>query len=119
MSDGELWRFEWKSNGYYFSRGAAGGRSDTGRWRVKDGTLCAQRNKSGDACAELRIVDDVLELKRASDGEVVALQPGESSVVRRAGFNPALSRCREALHPPRNRCPQGSAAVSAVTVARP
>jgi hypothetical protein len=74
MTNGDVWRFEWKSNGFFFLN-AGGGYSDTGKWRVEDGKICAEMQKSGPACSEMRISNDVLYMKRASNGEVVALQP--------------------------------------------
>jgi len=74
MTNGDSWRFEWKSNGYLFLN-AGSGYSDSGKWRVEDGKICAEMKKSGPACSEMRLVNDVLYMKRASNGEVVALQP--------------------------------------------
>lgn len=74
MTNGDDWRFEYKSNGYFFlntSRGYA----DSGKWRAEEGKVCADMQKSGPACSDVRIVNDVLYMKRASNGEVVALQP--------------------------------------------
>lgn len=74
MTNGDDWRFEYKSNGYFFlntSRGYA----DSGKWQIEEGKVCAEMQKTGAACNEMRIVNDVLYLKRASNGEVVALQP--------------------------------------------
>jgi hypothetical protein len=56
----------------YTSRGTV---NDTGTWRVQGSAVCIewQRVKSG--CSEFRLVGDVLYTKRASNGEVVAMQP--------------------------------------------
>jgi hypothetical protein len=42
---------------------------------VEEGKVCAEMQKTGPSCSEMRIVNDVLYMKRASNGEVVALQP--------------------------------------------
>ena len=74
MTNGDDWRFEYKSNGYFFLN-TGRGYADTGKWRVEEGRVCAEMQKSGAACSEMRILNDVLYLKRASNGEVVALHP--------------------------------------------
>jgi hypothetical protein len=74
MTDGRAWRFEWKSNGYFFIN-IDSGYSDSGKWRTEDGKVCAEMQKTGASCSDMRVVGDVLYMKRASNGEVVALQP--------------------------------------------
>ncbi|MDH4062535.1 MAG: hypothetical protein OEU94_17135 [Aquincola sp.] len=74
MTDGKDWRWEWKSSGYIFLN-ISGGYSDSGKWRTEDGKVCVEMNKSGASCSDMRMVGDVLYLKRASNGEVIGLQP--------------------------------------------
>jgi hypothetical protein len=74
MTNGDDWRFEYKSNGYFFLN-TGRGYADSGKWRVEEGKVCAEMQKTGPSCSEMRIVNDVLYMKRASNGEVVALQP--------------------------------------------
>jgi hypothetical protein len=74
MTNGDDYRFEYKSNGYFFlntSRGFA----DSGKWRVEESKVCSDMQKLGSICQDMRIVNDVLYLKRSTNGEVVALQP--------------------------------------------
>lgn len=74
MTNGDDWRFEYKANGYFFLN-TGRGYADSGKWRVEEGKFCAEMQKTGAACSEMRIVNDVPYMKRASNGEVVALQP--------------------------------------------
>ena len=74
MTDGGTWRFEWKSSGYVFLN-TDRGYSDSGKWSVEDGKVCANMQKSGPSCSEMRIANNVLYMKRASNGEVFALLP--------------------------------------------
>jgi len=69
------WRLDYKESGYVFLN-TASGFADSGRWHTEEAKLCGtgwQRVPSG--CGEVRAVGDRLYLKRASNGEVVALVP--------------------------------------------
>ena len=69
------WRIDYKESGYVFLN-VATGLADSGRWHTEEAKLCGtgwQRVPSG--CGEVRAVGDRLYLKRASNGEVVALVP--------------------------------------------
>ena len=72
-TDGKDWRWEWKTNGYIFLN--IGGYSDSGKWRAEDGKVCVDMNKSGATCSEMRLVGDVLYMKRTINGEVIGLLP--------------------------------------------
>lgn len=72
IANGDTWRLEYKPNGYYFVDVSTGYRG-TGTWRAEDGKLCGERRDAPMACSEMRRVGDVLYMKRASSGEVVAL----------------------------------------------
>jgi hypothetical protein len=74
MADGRSYRFEWKSSGYFFLN-VDNGFSDSGKWRIEDSRVCSEMQKLGTLCQEMRTVGDALYLKRATNGEVVALQP--------------------------------------------
>jgi hypothetical protein len=74
MTNGDDWRLEWKSSGYFYLN-TGRGYSDSGKWRVEEGKFCAEMQKTGAACSEMRIHNDVLYMKRASNGEVAALHP--------------------------------------------
>lgn len=66
------WRFEFAKNGYVYLDTESGYR-DTGTWRAEGGKWCANFQKTGDSCAELYAVGEVLYYKRARNGEVVAM----------------------------------------------
>jgi outer membrane protease len=74
MTDGKDWRWEWKANGDIVLN-ISTSYSDTGKWRTEDGKVCVVMTKSGPACSDMRLVGDVLYMKRASNGEVVGLLP--------------------------------------------
>jgi hypothetical protein len=71
MANGTVWRLEYKANGYLFVN--AGPVSDSGKWRVEEGKVCADMQKSGSACSEFRILGEALLMKRASNGEIASL----------------------------------------------
>lgn len=74
MTNGDDWRLEYKSNGYFFLN-TSRGYSDSGKWRIEEGKVCTDMQKTGASCSEMSIFNDVLYLKRATNGEVAALQP--------------------------------------------
>ena len=73
MTDGGAWWYEYKSNGD-FAMDTSRAR-DKGKWRTEGGKICVELQRFGSSCSEMRLVGDVLYLKRASNGEVVALRP--------------------------------------------
>ena len=52
-----------------------GSTSDSGPWRTEGSAVCNEWRKLRPACSEMRIVGDVLYVKRANNGEVMALLP--------------------------------------------
>lgn len=70
---GPGWRLEFKAGGYVFLDTDSGTR-DTGRWRIEGTRLCVDWQRVNSGCVEMRILEDVLYMKRGS-GEVVALRP--------------------------------------------
>ena len=48
---------------------------DSAPWRVEGSAICIDFLKVRGGCSEFRLVGDVLYTKRASNGEVVAMQP--------------------------------------------
>ncbi len=68
-SDGNHWRLEFKSNGYYFFNNVQG-YSDSGEWKTEEGKLCALPRKTPAACSEARLSNGVLTLRRAN-GEII------------------------------------------------
>lgn len=74
LANGVTWRMDYKSSGYVFVDVGTGQR-DTAKWRTEDGRVCLEfRGAFPSGCADYRISDDTLYLKRSSTGEVVALE---------------------------------------------
>jgi len=48
---------------------------DTGKWRTEGSTVCNEWSKLRHACSEYRTVGDVLYVKRANNGEIMAVVP--------------------------------------------
>lgn len=69
---GATWRLEYKANGYAFLN-TSNGFSDSGKWRAEKGQLCNDWKKIPSNCSDTRLKDDVLYIKRVSNGEIVAL----------------------------------------------
>jgi len=76
-ADGAEYRVEFKDTHAYLNIYMAGGRtvSDNGPWKAEGSSICIefQRVKSG--CSEYRLVGNTLYSKRASNGEVVVMEP--------------------------------------------
>jgi hypothetical protein len=49
--------------------------SDSGKWRVEGSSVCVDWKKAPASCSEARLAGDILYIKRASNGEIVAMQP--------------------------------------------
>jgi hypothetical protein len=67
--DGNHWRLEFKSNGYFFVN-TNSGYADSGEWKTEDGKICSQPKKGTAACNEVRMDKGALTLKR-TNGEIV------------------------------------------------
>ena len=52
-----------------------GGTSDSGKWRIEGSSICVEWRKIRPSCSEMRLAGDVLFVKRANNGEVMALVP--------------------------------------------
>jgi hypothetical protein len=72
-ADGTTWRLEFKDSGYSFLDTSRGYR-DSGKWRVENSQLCIDWQRAASGCSDARLKDEVLFIKRTSNGEVVALQ---------------------------------------------
>ncbi len=70
---GPSWRLAYKANGYAFLN-LSNGFSDSGKWRIEKGQLCNDWQKIGGSCSNVKMKDDVLYVKRVSNGEIVAFQ---------------------------------------------
>ncbi|WP_309680750.1 hypothetical protein [Polaromonas sp.] len=53
----------------------SGSFSDSGKWRVEGSSVCIDWQKIPGGCSEMRTVGDAIYTKRASNGEVVIMQP--------------------------------------------
>jgi hypothetical protein len=67
--DGNHWRLQFKSNGYFFIN-TNSGYADSGEWKVEDGKICSQPKKGAPACNEIRMDKGALTLKR-TNGEII------------------------------------------------
>ena len=75
LANGVSWRMEFNTSGYAFFNISTGGR-DSAKWRAEEGRACFEfRGTFPSGCSEFRVLGDGLYLKRASTGEVLALEP--------------------------------------------
>nr|WP_329691193.1 hypothetical protein [Caldimonas sp.] len=65
-------RIEYKDVYAFVNVGAT---SDSGKWRVEGSSVCNEWTKLPHTCSAFRLANDVLYVKRANNGEVVALTP--------------------------------------------
>lgn len=65
-------RLQYQDTNAYFN---VGGASDSGKWRVDGSSVCVDWRRIAPGCSEMRRVGDTIYTKRASNGEVVVLQP--------------------------------------------
>lgn len=68
LPNGNVWRVDYKSNGYLFF--VSGGFTDSGKWRAEDGRMCFQMSKSGTGCNDVRVGEGAMYVKRAN-GEIL------------------------------------------------
>ena len=69
LADGTSWRLQYAARGHFFVDTSNGFRGK-GEWRAEDGKLCSQPPGRNWGCNEVRLVNDVLHLKRDS-GEII------------------------------------------------
>jgi hypothetical protein len=72
-ADGNHWRLQYQGHGYYYIN-TTRGYTDSGKWRVEDSKLCSEPQKTKPACNEVRLVGEVMHLKR-DNGEVIKFEP--------------------------------------------
>jgi hypothetical protein len=72
LKDGTGWRLQFKGK-YVFADISSGAR-DSGTWRIEEGKLCTEYQRFPSSCSEIRGLENMLLLKRASTGEVVRLE---------------------------------------------
>jgi len=74
MTSGVGWEMKYAADGRFNMR-TSNGETDQGRWRTEDNRLCVDfEGKFPSGCSEVRTDAKRLYLKRASTGEVVALE---------------------------------------------
>jgi hypothetical protein len=73
LASGASWRLQYQSGGFYYIK-VSTGYSDSGKWRVEDSKLCAEPQKTKASCSDVRLVGDLIWLKRDS-GEIVKFEP--------------------------------------------
>jgi hypothetical protein len=71
LADGISWRLQYAARGHFFVDTSTGGRGK-GEWRAEDGKLCSQPPGRNWGCNDVRLINDVLHLKRDS-GEIIQL----------------------------------------------
>lgn len=49
--------------------------NDSGKWRIEGSSICVDWKRAPPSCSDARQAGDILYVKRASNGEVVAMQP--------------------------------------------
>jgi hypothetical protein len=65
---------EYNASGFVFVNIGTGAR-DTAKWHAEEGRACFEfRGAFHSGCSEFRVVGDGLYLKRASTGEILALE---------------------------------------------
>ncbi len=70
---GAAWRMQYKADGYAFIN-ISNGYSDSGKWRVEKGQLCTDFKKTTPSCSDTRLKNEVLYVKRVSNGEILAFE---------------------------------------------
>jgi hypothetical protein len=73
LADGTRWRIDYKANGYFFVNTSTGF-NGAGDWHTDEGKLCSRLRGNPPGCNDVRLLGDVMYLKRDS-GEVIAMTP--------------------------------------------
>lgn len=71
---GQPWRLEYSRLGHLFVDIGTGFRDD-GPYRVEGSQVCVTLRRSGASCSEYRLHQDAVYLRRASNGEILKLNP--------------------------------------------
>ncbi len=71
LTDPEI-RVQYKGEFAFINIGSA---SDTGKWRTEGSTVCYEWRRFPASCSQAMLLGDVLYIKRANNGEVIAMQP--------------------------------------------
>jgi hypothetical protein len=73
LANGTSWRLQYQSGGFFYIN-VSTGYADSGKWRTEDSKLCSEPQKTKAACNEVRLVGELIHLKRDS-GEIVRFEP--------------------------------------------
>ena len=73
LLDGTSWRLEFNSRGHHFVN-ISNGFNGQGNWRTEDAKLCSALRGEKESCNDVRLLADVLHLKR-NNGQVIQLVP--------------------------------------------
>jgi len=73
LANGTSWRLQYQSGGFFYIN-VSSGYSDSGKWRVEDSKLCSEPQKSKASCNDVRLVGEMIHLRRDS-GEIVKFEP--------------------------------------------
>lgn len=71
FANGQKARYQFKGDYLYVD--LSSGASDTGKWSVEDGRLCAEFRRFNSGCSDVRMQEGKVWFKRASNGEIVGL----------------------------------------------
>lgn len=71
---GLAWRLEYSRLGHLFVDIGTGFQDD-GPYRVEGSQVCVTLRRSGSSCSEYRLHQDAVYLRRASNGEILKLNP--------------------------------------------
>ncbi len=69
LANGQSWRLEFKSNGFFFVN-TSSGFNGQGKWSPEDGKICAQLTGRDGSCQDTRMLAGVMHVKR-DDGEII------------------------------------------------
>jgi hypothetical protein len=73
VPNGSSWRLEFNARGHYFVNVSTGFKGQ-GNWRTEVGKLCTALRGDKESCNDVRLVAEVLHMKR-DNGQVVQLEP--------------------------------------------
>jgi hypothetical protein len=72
-AQGTTWRLQYQGGGSFFVD-VSNGYRDKGKWRVEESKVCSEPERGKPSCNEVRLVGDLLHLRRDS-GEIIKLEP--------------------------------------------
>lgn len=67
-----VWRWQFNSDGSFTID--IGNYNDSGKWNIKESSVCQESKRGNSGCNEIRVKENILYLKRDND-EIVILQP--------------------------------------------